>query len=139
MKKTNFIFVLFLSLVFLGYANAEEFTKEDKERLRNVELKVERLEVKVEAIQKQIDDLKVEIKDIRAEIQTLRSDLQGFMLWGFGILFGSMLALVGFVIWDRRTALEPAIKRNEKLEKVLMEIAKKDENVKEALENAGLL
>jgi hypothetical protein len=76
---------------------------------------------------------------LKLEIREVKSDLQGFMYWGFGILFGSMLALVGFVLWDRRTALEPAIKRNEKLEKVLKEIAQKDENVKEALEHAGLL
>ena len=32
------------------------------------------------------------------------SELKSFMLWGFAILFAGMFAIVGFVLWDRRTA-----------------------------------
>ncbi len=36
-------------------------------------------------------------------------ELKDFMLWGFGITFAGMFALIGFVIWDRRSALAPAV------------------------------
>lgn len=68
------------------------------------------------------------------------------MLWGFGVTFAGIFALIGFVLWDRRTALAPAIRksreleeREEKVEKALRAIALKDGNVREALRRAGLL
>ncbi len=38
-----------------------------------------------------------------------RKELKEFMLWGFGITFAGMFALIGFVTWDRRSALAPAV------------------------------
>jgi hypothetical protein len=38
-------------------------------------------------------------------------ELREFLLWGFGVTFARMFALVGFVIWDRRSALAPAVRR----------------------------
>ena len=68
------------------------------------------------------------------------------MLWGFGVTFAGIFALIGFVLWDRRTALAPAIRksreleeREEKVEKALRAIALKDGNVREALRHVGLL
>jgi hypothetical protein len=52
------------------------------------------------------------IDDLRGEM----NDLKTFMLWGFGILFGGMAVLMTVVIWDRRTALSPVIRRNKELE-----------------------
>jgi len=74
------------------------------------------------------------------------SELKSFMLWGFGILFAGMFSLVGFVLWDRRTALAPAVskysaleEREEKLEKALKEMAQTDPRAAEALRHVGLL
>jgi len=30
-------------------------------------------------------------------------ELREYLLWGFGVMFAGMFALVGFVLWDRRT------------------------------------
>lgn len=94
-------------------------------------------------------------KNLQAEI----NDLKDFMLWGFGIMIAvmgvivaGMFSLVGFVMWDRRTALAPAIKktseleerevrreeREKKIEWVLKELALKDTNVATALRTAGI-
>ena len=62
------------------------------------------------------EELKTEIKDVRAEIKDVRTEMKEFLLWGFGMLFGGMGMLMGFVIWDRRTALAPAIKKYKELE-----------------------
>ncbi|RMD52617.1 MAG: hypothetical protein D6828_05425 [Nitrospirae bacterium] len=100
--------------------------------------------------QKQIDDSKAstqkQIDDLKASTNKQIDNLRVLMLWGFGILFGGMGILIGFVIWDRRTALAPAIRKNreleekeERIERALKELAKKDPNVAEALKHAGLL
>jgi hypothetical protein len=68
------------------------------------------------------------------------------MMWGFGLLFTTMIGLVGFVLWDRRTALSPAIRknkeleeRNDKIEKALKEYAYKEPKLAEILRNVGLM
>jgi hypothetical protein len=75
-------------------------------------------------------------------MNSLRADLR----WGFGILFGGMGLLMGFVLWDRRTALAPAVRktkeieeRAELLEKALKEAAVENPGLKKALKHVGLL
>jgi ammonia channel protein AmtB len=111
-----------------GYSYDKGFEKETIERLT-------RLETKVEGLQRQIDDVKADL-----------ADLKDFMLWGFGITFAGMMTLIGFVLWDRRTALAPAIRKNkeleereERLEKALREYAKKEPRLAEILKNMGLM
>lgn len=62
-----------------------------------------------------------------------------------GILAG-IFALISFVLWDRRTALAPAVrkvevleKKEESLERVLKEFAMKEPRLTEALKAAGVL
>ncbi|HHT9138016.1 MAG TPA: hypothetical protein ACFYEK_12355, partial [Candidatus Wunengus sp. YC60] len=65
----------------------------------------------IQHVDKLIDDLRSEVQNVRSEIKDLRSELQGFMLWSFGIVFAGIFALIGFVLWNRRTALAPAIRK----------------------------
>jgi len=116
----------------VSFAKAIPFTQDDRDRLIRLETKVDE---GFKATNQRIDDLNRRI-----------DGLQTFMLWGFGILFGGMGILIGFVIWDRRTALAPAIKKykeleekEEKIEKVLKELAEKDPKIAEALKHVGLL
>lgn len=126
----GFLSILILLVVLISSTYAEEipFTQDDRDRLI-------RVETKIEGIDKRMDDLNKRIDDLNKRMDSL----QTFMLWGFGILFGGMGILIGFVIWDRRTALSPAIRKAERLEEALRELAKKDSNVAEALRHAGLL
>lgn len=66
-------------------------------------------------------------------------DLRQLILWGFGITFAGMFTLIGFVIWDRRTALAPAVNRMDRLEAALKEYAAKSPELAEALKKARLL
>jgi hypothetical protein len=62
-------------------------------------------------------------------------------------VFGRVVAVtIGFAIWDRRTALAPALRRSgeleereEKVEGVLRELVQEDPKVAEALRHVGLL
>lgn len=66
-------------------------------------------------------------------------DLRQLILWGFGITFAGMFTLIGFVIWERRTALAPAVNRMDRLEAALKEYAAKSPDLAEALKKARLL
>ncbi len=96
--------------------------------------------------QQQIHDLKSytqqQINDLKQDV----AELKNFMLWGFGITFAGIFALIGFVLWDRRTALAPAVRKNreleereERIEKILKEYAQIDPRLKEIMKSAGLL
>ena len=100
---------------------------------------LKRIDAGQQNIQKQVDDVRKQVDDVRKE-------LKDFMLWGFGITFAGMFALIGFVIWDRRSALAPAVTRLQELadhearvERALKEMAQRDPNVAEALRHVGLL
>lgn len=105
-----------------------ELTRSDiKEEIQHVDKRIDDLRTEVQGIRSEIAGIRVEIKaeskDIRSEINAVRSALQGlikdvrsglqsFLLWGFGIVFAGVFALIGFVLWDRRTAIAPAIRKN---------------------------
>ncbi len=133
------VIAILLSTFSLSFGREVSFTQEDRERLIRLET---RLEEGLKAINQRIDDTNKRIEDTNKRID----DLQTFMLWGFGILFGGMWILIGFVIWDRRTALAPVARKNkeleereEKIERALKELAKKDPKVEEVLRHVGLL
>ncbi len=58
----------------------------------------------IKANREMIGTLRTEMK---SEMASLRTEITGFLLWGFGLLFTGMLILVGFILWDRRSALKP--------------------------------
>ncbi len=69
-------------------------------------------------------------RNIQKRVDDTRKELKDFMLWGFGITFAGMFALIGFVTWDRRSALVPAVaglraleEREARVEQILKEIA----------------
>jgi len=129
--------LILVFILVLGFALAREvpFTLEDRERIIRLEEGQKALMQRIEDTNKRIDDTNRRIDDVI-----------NIMLWGFGVLFAGMMTLIGFVIWDRRTALAPAIKRTrdleereEKIERVLRELARKMPEVKEAMQKEGLL
>ena len=79
-------------------------------------------------------------------IQIQINDIKSFMLWGFGILFGGMGILIGFILWDRRTTIAPVIEETKKLaereillEKAIIGFSKKHPELKKELKLAGIL
>jgi len=134
MKRMLLILVMMAIMgnALFAYARDISFTQEDRDRII-------RLEEGQKSLQRQIDDLKT-------STQRQFDNLYTLILWGFGILFGGMGMLIGFVIWDRRTALAPAIKkykeleeRGELLEKALKEFAKQEPRLAEVLKTMRLM
>jgi hypothetical protein len=136
MIKVIIISVMFV-LMMTGFVYAKEvsYTLEDRERFVRLETKVDE---GFKAVNQRIDD-------VNNNLNKRIDELKDFMFWGFGILFGGMGILIGFVIWDRRTALAPAIRKNKELEereeiieKVLKEYAKEEPRLAEILKSLHL-
>jgi len=147
MIKYSVVFLLCLLLVVPHYALCQGFSQDDRERLIRLETKVEEGQ---KSLQRQIDSLgsatqrQMDVLSAAAQRQT--DDLRTLLLWGFGILFGGMGILIGFVIWDRRTALEPVIRKSRELEdkeerlvKILKEYSNVEPKLAEILRSFNLL
>lgn len=132
-RKYLSLFIIVLILTpFLSFATEIPYAQDDRDRMI-------RVEEGLKAVNQRIDGLE---RSVNQRFDTI----QIFMLWGFGILFGGMGILIGFVIWDRRTALSPVVRKNkeveekeELLEKALKEYAKGEPKLLEVLKSLGLL
>lgn len=143
--KKSFILLLFI-FWFLSYNPV--FAVEVAPRISDREI-IEKLSALDAKIDREIANVRGDIKEIRADIRSIQqqiADLRDFMLWGFGVLFAGMFTLIGFVLWDRRTALSPAIRKNkeleereEKLEKALKEYSIKEPRLAEILRSLGIM
>ncbi len=131
---TKYILVIILSTALFAL---KAFAIERAERITDRE------------IFKALAELKAGQKALEARIDGLEKridSLQAIILGGFGILFTGMMALIGFVLWDRRTALAPTIRKNkeleereELLEKALKEYAEQEPRLREILKSLRIL
>ncbi|MBI4691554.1 MAG: hypothetical protein HY754_15015 [Nitrospirae bacterium] len=135
-KKILYAAIICAILFIFKETVCAELTKKDIEELRIIVREEVRSEVN--HIDKRLDDINKRIDDTNRRIDDLKDLLY--------VILAGMFALIGFVLWDRRTALAPAIRKNkeledkeEKIERALREIAAKDNNVADALRRVGLL
>ncbi len=129
------------------------FTQDDRDRLIRLEVRMDGLDKRMEGLDRRMDGLEKRMDRVESRIDILKSDMDKkfeqmmtFMLWGFGILLGGIGILMTTVIWDRRTALSPAIRKNRELEergdnieRTLKELDVKYLEIKDTLKRAGLL
>ncbi|MDP8226043.1 MAG: hypothetical protein P9L89_00150 [Candidatus Celaenobacter polaris] len=94
---------IFPTIIFILFIFAEVNAYQQSERISDKEI-IERL-IRLEEGQKYIKD----------EIKNVRTEMKQFMLWGFGITFAGIFALIGFVIWDRRSAIAPVQRESKHL------------------------
>ncbi|MBW8051879.1 MAG: hypothetical protein FVQ77_16390 [Cytophagales bacterium] len=129
-NKFRIIIVVLLLSGLSAIAQNKEvpFTQDDRDRLIRLDVKYEMLEKRFDDMNKRFDDMNKRIDDIKT-----------FLYWGFGILFGMMMFLFGFILWDRRTALAPVIKENKAIKEVLVKLAETNPDLKKALKYAAIL
>ncbi|MBF0568703.1 MAG: hypothetical protein HQK95_07515 [Nitrospirae bacterium] len=156
------IAALILLLFISASVGAREipFTQDDRDRLIRIEARMDGVDRRMDGIDKRMDGLDKRMDgldkrmdNLERRMDILKSDMDKkfdqmmtFMLWGFGILFGGMGVLMTTVIWDRRTALAPAVRKNkeleergDKMERALRELDVKHSEIKDVLKRAGLL
>ena len=136
------LFILCSNSVLAGEGQISLTNKEILEWLHTLDLSITRLEegqknliMRMDGLEKRMDGL-----DKRMD------GLVNIILGGFGVVFAGIFALIGFVLWDRRTALAPAIRKNQeleerglRLEKALREYAQKEPKLAEILRSMGIL
>lgn len=158
--------ILFLILINTSLALAEQEvaipTKEILERLIRLEEGQKSFQVQLDGLKKDVDGIKREVDGIRREVNEIRREVDGnrieiegirreidnlrnLMLTGFGIMFAGIFGLIAIVIWDRRTALTPAIreiealrKRERDLEDVLRKYAYEEPKIAEIMKSLGM-
>jgi hypothetical protein len=140
MKSVVFIFLLFFSLLnFSALAQEKQivvpYTLADRDRAIQIEAKLNALDGKFGSIDKQFMNQQRQIDDLKT-----------LFYWGFGILITLFIFMLGYMIWDRRTAMQPALLQASKAEEnsrnlivTLREYAKKHPDLAEILRTHGML
>jgi septation ring formation regulator EzrA len=125
MKKL-FILAMFFAFSFISIAQQQEvpYTLADRDRMIQVEAKVDALSARFDQIDKRID--------------RMEDKFDTYFTWGFGLVLGAIFALFGFIIFDRRTTLAPVKREQDKLLEVLKELGKEDAKIREALKKVAL-
>ena len=151
MKQLVLVCLLFFSLLSLPVFAQEKqvvvpYTLADRDRAILNGAKIDALEntinVRFESVNKQFMYQQKQIDDIK----TLINDMKTFFYWGFGTLFTLFMFMLGYMIWDRRTAMQPALLQASKAEDnsrnlvtMLREYAKKHSDLAEILRTHGML
>ena len=152
MKK---LFFLVFVLLFSGILKAQElqvvvpYTLADRDRTIRLEAKMEAFDAKMEALESKMDsqeskmDVKFSKMDVKFEAVNARID---YLFWLQGVIVALILFILGYMIWDRRTALQPALAQASKAEEnsrtliaTLREYAKKHADLAEILRSHGIL
>jgi len=144
------IALLFLLTAGFGQNNrAVPFTLQDRDRIMRTEQKVESLRkemnTRFESMEKEMNT-RFAAMDTKFESQQQQiNDLKTMFFWGFGIMISMMIFMLGYMIWDRRTALNPVREKVIDLEanqnnliKALKEHSKRDPKLADILRSFGI-
>jgi len=151
MKTVLYISLLFLSLYcFPALAQEQQvvvpYTLADRDRAILTDAKISTLEAKIIALN---DKMEVRFESIDKQFmyqQKQIDDIKTLFYWGFGILITLFIFMLGYMIWDRRTAMQPALIQASKAEEnsrnliiTLREYSKKHADLAEILRTHGVL
>jgi len=147
-------------LLVVSGAPAQPASPGIDERLVRLDEGQRNLEKRLDDINRRIDDLRSDMnlrfEDVNRRFEDVNrrfddinrrmGELHDLIIWGFGVTFAGMFTLIGFVLWDRRTALAPAVRRTEELEErhrrmeaALRDYAARSPDFAETLRRSGLL
>lgn len=135
--KRLIIITIFAVIGLQGYSQSTEvpFTLEDRDRIIKLEEKINSNNGKIESLR---NEMNAKFEAVDSKIETI--------YWGLGVIITLMLFMLGYMIWDRRTALHPVQMKSQeheerlrKLEYITKEQAKKDPAFAELLRISGLL
>ncbi|MEW6605831.1 MAG: hypothetical protein AB1414_00075 [bacterium] len=141
MKKIVSLVVLGIVWGMMGLSSAyADLTKQDIEEIRKIVK--EEIQREIGQVNQRIDGLENSINKRIDDTNKRIDDLKDLLY----VILAGMFALAGFVLWDRRTALAPAVKktkeleeREERIEKALKEYAIQQPKLAAVLREVGIL
>ena len=151
MKTLVFVSLLLLTLNCLPALAQEQqvvvpYTLADRDRAILTEAKLSTLEAKIIALDDKMEGRFESIDKQFMYQQKQIDDIKTLFYWGFGILISLFLFMLGYMIWDRRTAMQPALLQASKAEEnsrnlitTLREYSKKHADLAEILRTHGIL
>ncbi len=108
------LFITLLLLVVPGqWACAQEqqvvvpYTLADRDRAILIEAKISILESKISSLDVRFESIDKQFMYQQKQID----DIKTLFYWGFGILITLLIFMLGYMIWDRRTAMQPALEQ----------------------------
>ncbi|MEK7275214.1 MAG: hypothetical protein AAB110_08150 [Candidatus Desantisbacteria bacterium] len=142
MRLLAIIYLIMFIAASPSLCAAQVSNKEVMDGITDMKIQIARLEETLKAIDKRIDDVNKRIDDVNKRID----DLRGLTY----VVLSGIIALIGFVLWDRRTAIAPVVRKAKELEqgfeeervtlrKVLKGYAMVEPRFAEVLRTAGML
>jgi len=136
-------FFNFFYPVKLVFGEESSFTQSDRERLIRVEATLQEFMKSVDDRFEQVDK---RFEELRNDMNARFNDMFTY-IWIIAVIFGSLVAVtIGFAVWDRKTAIEPAIreirktdKKYDELRTALKKYAEGEPKLAEILKTMGLL
>ena len=113
MKPHLFLLLFSFTLLCLPALAQEQqvvvpYTLADRDRAILTDAKISALDNKINALE---DKIEVRFENIDKQFMYMQKqidDIKTLFYWGFGILIILFIFMLGYMIWDRRTALQPA-------------------------------
>ena len=148
------VIVVFLSLSGpVSLRAGEGFTQKDRELLIALKVKMEEMDKRFEQVDKRFEQVDKRFEELRSDMNKRfeQVDKRFEQMMGFfrimAAFSGSLIAaLIGFVLWDRRTLLNEArrqsiayMEKNSTTLKILKEYAARDEKMREVLKSFRVL
>jgi len=148
-----FLFTLTTPLFAKDNNTPVPFTLADRDRLMRNEQKIDALRnemiVKFDGVDKQFESVDERFESVDERFDSLEKEMNykfenqqkqldriyNLMLF----LLGGMMSLMGFVIYDRRTAINPVKKEQQKMADEIYELRKQNNILTEILKKAGML
>ncbi len=142
MKSISIILLtIFISLTCTAQNNentAVPFTLADRDRIMRTEQTLDAFQVNTnERFESLRNELNAKFASIDDKFDSQQKQLDNIYALLFFIL-GSVMLLIGFVIYDRRTAIKPVSRKQETMEKILIDYSRKHQDLAEILKKAGI-
>jgi len=150
MMRNLIIFLIIITLSGTKVRAQEQqpvpYTLADRDRLIKVETEIGSVRNEMNSLRSEMNSFRNEINTRLDSQQIQIDDLKTLFFWGFSIIITLIIFMLGYMIWDRRTALKPALLKAEdatdktrNLVSALREYARSHPDLAEILKTYGLL
>ena len=147
------ICIIHFVLISFGQQQEVPFTLADRDRIIQTEIRLGALEREVANLR---TEMKSEIGGLRNEMGSLRNEMNAkigaldekidYMYWVQGVIIALIIFMLGYMIWDRRTAVTPVrddvekLKaENEKMKQVFRFLSDTQPQLRDILKKTGIL